>query len=105
MTGAYEFVCKEGSTEQLCARLNSLAGWTWGVGDSYWYDYVVSRPFEGVRIRIVVSPSRVKDEYKYDADVRLGPECKTSMQVIDEAFRQVLAQIGAQGVQEIEPWD
>jgi hypothetical protein len=103
---AYEFVCKESSTEQLCARLNSLGAWNWGVGDSYWYgDYVVARPFPGVRIRIVDFPRRVNDEYKYDADVRLGVDSKTARATIDKAFRKALAQIGAHDVQEIEPFD
>jgi len=103
---AYEFICKEGSTEQLCARLNSLGGWNWGVGDSYWYgDYVRCVPFEGVRIRIVDFPERVNDEYKYDADVRLSEGCKVAMQEIDQAFRKALEQIGAHDVKEIEPFD
>ena len=103
---AYEFLCKESSTEQLCARLNSLGGWNWGVGDSYWYgDYVVARPFPGVRIRIVDYPKSVNDEYKYDADVRLGVECKIAMAVIDKAFRKALEQIGAHDVKEIETFD
>ena len=103
---AYEFVCKESSTEQLCARLNSLGIWKWGVGDSHWYgDYVVSKPFNGVRIRIVDFPKLINDEYKYDADVRLSDGCKSSMKEIDQSFRKMLEQIGAHGVQEIETFD
>jgi hypothetical protein len=106
MTGAYEFTCKESSTDQLQKRLNSLGGWTWRLGDSYWYgDYVACTPYEGVRIRIVDFPTRVDDEYKYDADVRIRPESKTPMATIDEAFRKVLADIGAHDVKEIEPFD
>jgi hypothetical protein len=106
MTGAYEFVCKESSTERLCAGLNALGGWTWYMGDSYWYgDYVACKPFEGVRIRIVDFPTPIEGEYKYDADVRLRPECTTPMTAIDEAFRKVLAKIEAHDVQEIEPFD
>ena len=105
MTGAYSFTCKESSTDALCNRLNAVGGWSWAVGDSYWYgDYVVSRPFEGVRIRIVDFPTRVNDQFQYDADVRLR-ESKTPMEVIDEEFRKILAQIGAHDVQEIEPFD
>jgi hypothetical protein len=106
MTGAYEFISKESSTDRLCARLNALGEWSWYMGDSYWYgDYVACKPFEGVRIRIVDYPTPIEGEYKYDADVRLRPECTTPMTVIDEAFRKALAQIGAHGVQEIEPFD
>ena len=106
MTGAYEFVCKEPSTEQLCASLNRASGWIWTLGDSYWYgDYIASRPFPGVRIRIVDFPEPSGDEYRYDADVRLSAECQTSMVEIDEAFRNALAQIGAREVKEIDPFD
>jgi hypothetical protein len=106
MTGAYSFICKESSTDALCARLNGLGGWQWWVGDSYWYgDYVACKPFPGVRIRIVDFPKQVNGEYQYDADVRIRGECNTPMTTIDEAFRGVLAQIGAHSVQEIESFD
>jgi len=106
MTGAYSFICKESSTEQLRDRLNSLSGWEWRMGDSYWYgDYVACTPFEGVRIRIVDFPKSVNDEYRYDADVRIRGECHTSMETIDAAFRKVLAQLGAHDVEEIESFD
>jgi hypothetical protein len=106
MTGAYEFICEEGSTRHLCSRLNALGGWRWTVGDSYWYgDYILCRPFPGVRIRIVDFPSHMDQEYKYEADVRLTAECQTPMAVIDESFRKVLAQIGVHDVKEIEPFD
>lgn len=106
MAGAYSFICKARSTELLCAHLNALGGWQWSLGDSYWYgDYVACRPFEGVRIRIVDFPKEVDDEYQYDADVRIRGECHTPMTAIDEAFRKVLAQIGAHDVREIEPFD
>jgi hypothetical protein len=46
MVWAYEFLCKESSTDSLCARLNSLRGWSWTLGDSHWYgDYVKCVPF------------------------------------------------------------
>jgi len=106
MTGAYSFICKESSTDRLQARLNALGEWKWSMGDSYWYgDYVASKPFAGVRIRIVDFPQRANDEYQYDADIRISAECSTPMAVIDAAFRKVLAQIGAHSVQEIEPFD
>jgi hypothetical protein len=106
MTGAYEFVCKEDSTERLCARLNAASGWLWAMGDSYWYgDYIACRPFPGVRIRIVDFPERAGDGYKYNADLRLAPECRMPLAEIDQAFRAALAQIGAYGVNEIEPFD
>ena len=105
MTGAYSFICKYASTDQLAARLNQLGGWEWRLGDSYWYgDYVASVPFPGVRIRIVDFPKHAGDEYKYDADVRLR-EAGTPMTAIDEAFRKVLAQIPAHSIQEIDPFD
>ena len=106
MTGAYEFVCKESSTEQLCASLNRASGWIWTLGDSYWYgDYIASRPFPGVRIRIVDFPERVGNEYRYDADVRLGAECRTPLEEVDQAFRTALAQVGAHGIHDIDPFD
>ncbi|HET9363841.1 MAG TPA: hypothetical protein VFP71_02530 [Candidatus Angelobacter sp.] len=106
MTGAYEFVCKESSTEQLCASLNALRGWQWEIGDSYWYgDYARCKPFPGVKIRIIDFPKQVGDEYKYDADIRLSTECVTPMEVIDELFRKILAQIGAHSIKEIESFD
>src|SRR5260221_9777854 len=83
MTGAYEFICKESSTDKLCVRLNALGGWHWYMGDSYWYgDYVGSKPFPGVRIRIIDFPTPIEGEYKYDADThawkRLRSEEHTS---------------------------
>ena len=58
MTGAYSFICDYSSTDALCARLNQVA-WQWHVGDSYWYgDYLATRPFPGVRIRIVDFPTQ-----------------------------------------------
>jgi len=106
MTGAYEFICGESSTDRLCARLNALGGWEWSLGDSHWYgDYVRCVPWEGVRIRIVDFPARVNDEYKYDADLRIAPACKTPLEAIDQAFRQALAAIGAHDVKEIDPFD
>jgi hypothetical protein len=106
MTGAYEFICKESSTERLQARLNQLGGWSWRLGDSHWYgDYVACVPFPGVRLRIVDFPEQVNDEYKYDADVRCSSDCKTSMTEIDQAFRKVLAQIRAHSIKEIESFD
>ena len=106
MTGAYEFICEHRSTDDLCARLNQLGGWQWWLGDSYWYgDYVACKPFPGVRIRIVDFPSQAEGGYKYSADVRLSSDCKTPMTAIDEAFRKVLAELPAHGVQEIEWFD
>ena len=106
MTGAYSFTAKESSTDTLCARLNSLGGWNWGLGDSYWYgDYVACVPFPGVRIRIVDFPTAVEGGFRYDCDVRIRGECNTPMNVIDEALRKVLAQIEATDVQEIESFD
>jgi hypothetical protein len=105
MAGAWSFTCGESSTEALCARLNTLGGWKWSLGDSYWYgDYVACKPYEGVRIRIIDCPKRVDNGYRYDADVRLR-DSKTPLAVIDEAFRKVLAQIGATDVEEIESFD
>lgn len=107
MTGAYSFICKEGSTGLLCARLNTLGGWQWWVGDSHWYgDYVACSPFEGTRIRVVDFPVEVNGEYRYEADIRTDvDECKTPLAVIDKDFREVLKKIGAHTVVEIEWFD
>jgi hypothetical protein len=105
MTGAYSFICDYSSTDALCARLNQV-GWHWQVGDSYWYgDYVVTRPFSGVRIRIVDFPTKTETGYRYDSDVRLGKECTTPIEEIDAAYRKILAQIPACDIQEIETFD
>lgn len=105
MTGAYSFICDYSSTDALCARLNQVA-WFWQVGDSYWYgDYVVTRPFPGVRIRIVDFPTKTETGYRYDSDVRLRKECTTPMEEIDAAYRNILAQIPARDIQEIEGFD
>ena len=105
MTGAYSFICDYSSTDALCARLNQVA-WFWQVGDSYWYgDYVVSQPFTGVRIRIVDFPIRTETGYRYDSDVRLRKECTTPMEEIDAAYRNILAQIPAHDIQEIDTFD
>jgi hypothetical protein len=105
MTGAYSFICEYSSTGTLCARLNHV-GWWWQVGDSYWYgDYLVARPFPGVRIRIVDFPTKTETGYRYDSDVRLRKECTTPMEEIDAAYRNILAQIPARDIQEIEGFD
>ena len=105
MTGAYSFTCEYSSTDRLCSRLNQV-GWYWQVGDSYWYgDYVVTRPFPGVRIRIVDFPTSTETGYRYDSDVRLGKECTTPMAEIDAAYRNILAQLPAHDIMEIETFD
>jgi hypothetical protein len=106
MTGAYSFICKQRSTEELCARLNALGGWKWRLGDSYWYgDYVACKPFPGVRIRIIDFPGLIHGEYRYESDIRITQECTTPETVIHEAYRNVLEQIGAHTVKEIESFD
>ncbi len=109
MTGAYSFVGKDESTEELCARLNAESGWQWHMGDSYWYgDYIACTPFAGVRIRIFefsMEGGYLGGGYRHDADVRIGDGCTTPMSEIDEAFRAVLEKIGAHSVKEIEPFD
>jgi hypothetical protein len=105
MTGAYSFTCDYSSTDALCARLNQI-GWQWHVGDSYWYgDYVVTRPFPGVRIRIVDFPTRTETGYRYDSDVRIDKDCTTTIEEIDAAYRKVLAELPAHDIQEIETFD
>lgn len=105
MTGAYSFVCEYSSTDALCARLNQIA-WEWSLGDSHWYgDYVRSAPFPGVRIRIVDFPDRTGDEWKYKSDIRITKECKTPMTEIDAAYRNVLVQLPAHDIREIEGFD
>jgi hypothetical protein len=105
MTGAYSFICTYSFTDALCARLNQVA-WKWHVGDSHWYgDYVASRPFSAVRIRIVDFPKLTEAGYQYDSDIRIGKECTTPMAEIDAAYRSVLAQIPAHDIREIEWFD
>jgi hypothetical protein len=105
MAGAYSFICDYSSTDTLCERLNQVA-WQWRVGDSHWYgDYVAARPFPGVRIRIVDFPGRMDNEYIYESDIRVGKECTTPMAEVDAAYRNVLAQIPAHGIKEIESFD
>lgn len=105
MTGAYSFICEYSSTDRLCARLNQV-GWWWQVGDSYWYgDYVVARPFPGVRIRIVDFPTKTETGYLYDSDVRLNKDCTTPMAEIDAAYRKILEQLPAHDIKEIESFD
>jgi len=105
MTGAYSFICEYSSTDRLCSRLNELA-WKWHVGDSYWYgDYLSTRPFPGVRIRIVDFPGRMDNEYIYESDIRITPECTTPMAEIDAAYRDILAQVPAHDIREIETFD
>ncbi|MGC2745367.1 MAG: hypothetical protein WA672_19525 [Candidatus Angelobacter sp.] len=105
MTGAYSFICDYSSTEALCLRLNQV-GWQWQLGDSHWYgDYVATRPFPGVRIRIVDFPGRMESGYIYESDIRIDKECTTPMEEIDAAYRSILAQIPAHGIQEIEWFD
>ena len=105
MTGAYSFVCAYSSTDALCARLNQIA-WQWSVGDSHWYgDYVATAPFPGVRIRIVDFPKPSGNGWTYESDIRVGKDCKTPMAEIDAAYRNVLAQLPAQEIREIEWFD
>ena len=105
MTGTYSFICDFLSTDTLCARLNQVA-WQWHLGDSYWYgDYVVARPVPGVRIRIVDFPEHLDSGYRYDSDIRIDKDCATPMSEIDAAYRNVLAQIPAHDVKEIEGFD
>jgi hypothetical protein len=40
---------------------------------------VASRPFLGVRIRIVDFPGRMESGYIYESDIRIGKECTMPM--------------------------
>jgi hypothetical protein len=105
MTGAYSFICQYSSTETLCARLRQIA-WHWRLGDSHYYgDYVVSVPFPGVRIRIVDFPERTDKGWRYESDIRITKDCKTPIAEIDAAYRNVLAQLPADDIKEIEWFD
>jgi len=105
MTGAYSFVCEYSSTDALCARLNHVA-WKWSVGDSHWFgDYIAASPFPGVRIRIVDFPARTEDGWRYESDIRIAKDCTTAMAEIDAAYRNVLAQLPAREIREIEWFD
>ena len=106
MTGAYAFDCQYSSTDSLLRRLNRIGGWSWTMGDSYWYgDYLACVPFPGVRIRIVDFPGRTSEGYTFESDIRTRPECKTPMAEIDQAYRKVLAEVPAWNVREIEWFD
>jgi hypothetical protein len=63
------------------------------------------RPFPGARIRIIDFPTRAETGWRYDSDIRMTAECTTKMTEIDAAYRNVLAQIPAEQVQEIESFD
>jgi hypothetical protein len=105
MTGAYSFICAYSSTDALCARLNQVA-WKWHLGNSHWYgDYVASRPFPGVRIRIVDFPGRMENGYIYESDIRIDRECTTPIVKIHAVYRNVLAQLPAHDAREIEWFD
>ena len=94
MTGAYSFIGLYSSKEELCTRLNQL-GWKWAVGDSHWYgDYLAARPFPGVRVRIVDFPARIQEA-----------DCSTPMSEIDAACRNLLAQVPAHDIREVEWFD
>ncbi len=105
VTGAYSFICKYSSTGALCLRLNQLA-WQWRIGDSYWYgDYLAAVPYPGVRIRIVDFPSAVENGWRYDTDIRVRGECTTPKEEIHRAYRELLAQIPAEDIREIDWFD
>ena len=107
MTGAYSFRCQIPSTDALAARLNEISEWKWGVGDSYWYgDYCVAKPWPGVRIRIIDFPRHDGQGFVYDSDIRIdSKKCTVKEEEIDRAYRAVLAEIPAEDVKEIEPFD
>jgi hypothetical protein len=118
MTGAYSFVCKYSDTNTLLARLNAMGGWTWRQGDSHWYgDYLACNPYDNVRIRIVDFPVQQPppndDDWRYEADIRSYPPTPArawtnraqSAAEVDAAFREVLRQIPAHDVEEIEWFD
>ncbi len=76
------------------------------MGDSHWYgDYVATAPFPGVRIRIVDFPKPSGNGWTYESDIRVGKDCKTPMAEIDATYRNVLAQLPAQEIREIEWFD
>jgi hypothetical protein len=105
MTGAYSFICQYSSTELLRERLQQIA-WEWRIGDSHYYgDYLAAVPFPGSRIRIVDFPERTDKGLRYESDIRLGKDCQTPMADIHAAFRNVLAQLPAEDVKEIEWFD
>jgi len=105
MTGAYSFVCQYSSTDRLHERLNQL-GWHWQLGDSHWYgDYIAAVPFPGARIRIVDFPDHVENGWRYESDIRISKECTMRMTGIDEAYRQILSQVPAYEIKEIEWFD
>lgn len=105
MTGAYSFTCRYSSTSSLCLRLNQLT-WEWRIGDSHWYgDYLAATPFPGVRIRIVDFPEAVENGWRYETDVGIRPECATPKEEVHRTYRQMLEQIPADEIREIDWFD
>jgi hypothetical protein len=43
--------------------------------------------------------------WRYESDIRLSKDCKTPMAEIDAAYRNVLAQLPADDIKEIEWFD
>jgi len=63
------------------------------------------KPFPGIRIRIVDFPANTETGYRHESDIRIGKECTTPMKEIDAAYRNVLAQLPAHDIQEIQSFD
>jgi hypothetical protein len=102
---AYEFVCAL-TLDELRSRLNQVGDREWVEGDSAWYgDYLGCAPFAGVRLRIHDFAVRAEGGRRFNADVRIAPECAMTGAEIDAAFRELLARIPADDVRVIEPYD
>jgi hypothetical protein len=96
---SYEFSCDK-PLERMLALLNEAGPWTWELRESHWYgDYLNTRPLEGVRVRIH------EFQPKCSGLLQIESDSPAERDEIDKAFRALLMKLGAQGVEEQEPYD
>ena len=62
-------------------------------------------PLSKVRTEVILPQSAVIPERRGPGIRLRSPQCTTPMSVIDQAYRKLLAQIPAEDVKEIEPFD
>ncbi len=97
----------------MLSVFNDAGSWQWELRESSWYgDYLNARPVEGVRVRIHEYPQTgeagefvgLRDK-GFSALLEIEAESSTTREEIDEVFGDLLANIGAEDVKEIEPYD
>jgi hypothetical protein len=54
---------------------------------------------------LLIFPNAPGDGWRYESDIRVDQECTTLMTEIDAAYRNVLAQLPAHDIKEIEWFD